>query len=160
MTCIYLNWLCRSRAGDWDPINRFHPSACCCLSQTRISMSIDICRVCFFALNDVRWEKDARCVDTGGIVDHHSLNLLYMTYACTINAKQKSINQSINQSQLSLLTNSTKVSIPSQESERSCICVLGVSVHTKPGKWAIMYLCARSIGPYQARKMSGHVFVC
>ena len=98
MTCIYLNWLCRSRAGDWDPINRFHPSTFCCLSQTRISMSIDICRVCFFALNDVRWEKDARCVDTGGIVDHHSLNLLYMTYACTINAKQKSINQSINHS--------------------------------------------------------------
>ena len=139
MTCIFLNWLCRSREGDWDPINRFHPSTFCCLSQTRISMSIDICRVCFFALNDVRWEKDVRCVDTGGIVDHHSLNLLYMTYACTINAKQKSINQSI-----------TVVSI--NKFHRS--------VHTKPGKWAVMYLCARNIGPYQARKVSGHVFVC
>ena len=31
--------------------------------------------------------------------------------------------------------------VSSQESERSCICVLGVSM-------------------YQARKVSGHVFVC
>ena len=33
------------------------------------------------------------------------------------------------------------INVPSQESERSCICVLGVSM-------------------YQARKVSGHVFVC
>jgi hypothetical protein len=61
--------------------------------------------------------------------------------------------------------------VPSQETERSCICVLQVSdfasfydfyvrmelfwqcdifCHvTKPGKWTVMYLC-----------VSGHVFVC
>jgi hypothetical protein len=36
------------------------------------------------------------------------------------------------------------VPVPSQESERSCICVLRVSLPSL----------------YQARKVSGHVFVC
>ena len=66
-----------------------------------------------------------------------------------------------------------RVSLPDQESEWSCICVLGyryqtrkVSGHvfvckgivTRPGKWVVMYLCIRISLPslYQARKVSGH----
>ena len=45
------------------------------------------------------------------------------------------------------------INVPSQESERSCICVLGVSRQESERS------CICVLG-YQARKVSGHVFVC
>jgi len=49
-----------------------------------------------------------------------------------------------------LVVSMLSLSSPSQESGRSCICVLGVS-----GKCVVMYLCVRGV-----RKVCGHVFVC
>ena len=74
-----------------------------------------------------------------------------------------------------------QVCIPGQESERSCIYVLGISImYTRPGEGTVMYMCFRDINQvcipgqeserscicvlgisikcvYQARRVSGHV---
>ena len=76
-----------------------------------------------------------------------------------------------------------EVCIPGQESERSCVCLLGISVkcvyqarrggshiymfygyqssvYTRPGEGAVMYICFRDINRvYQARRGDGHVYV-
>ena len=41
---------------------------------------------------------------------------------------------------------------------RKYIATFYWSAFTKPGQWAVMYLCVRGI--YQARTVSRHVFVC
>ena len=48
------------------------------------------------------------------------------------------------------------INVPSQESERSCICVVGVS--SQESEWSC--ICVLGVSMYQARKVSDHVFVC
>ena len=59
----------------------------------------------------------------------------------------------------------------SQESDRSCICVLGVSVRKVTGHVYVMYMCVRGISQesdwscicvlgVSVRKVTGHVYVC
>jgi hypothetical protein len=56
-----------------------------------------------------------------------------------------------------------KVPVPSQESERSCICVLGVhfiEVPVPSQESERSCICVLGISMYQDRKVSSHVFVC
>ena len=48
------------------------------------------------------------------------------------------------------------INVPRQESERSCICVLGVPSQESERSC----ICVLGVSMYQARKVSGHVFVC
>ena len=49
--------------------------------------------------------------------------------------------------------------VPSQETERSCMCVWGYFACTKPGNRTVMYVCLGVFCLYQARKQNGHVCV-
>jgi hypothetical protein len=53
------------------------------------------------------------------------------------------------------------VSLPSQESYWSCICVLGVSLPNQESDWSCICVLGVSLPSlYQARKVIGRVSVC
>ena len=49
--------------------------------------------------------------------------------------------------------------VPSQERERSCLCVLGVSLYQVRKVSNHVFVCVR-VSLYQARKVSDNVLVC
>ena len=51
------------------------------------------------------------------------------------------------------------VYVPSQESQRSYICVRCRGICTQPGKSAVIYMCQMQWYMYLARKVSGHIYV-
>ena len=55
----------------------------------------------------------------------------------------------------------SEVPVSSQESEQSCICVLGeVPVSSQESEQSCICVLGLVKCLYQARKVSGHVFVC
>ena len=63
--------------GGSRSINRFNPATFLCLSQTRNWIFNYICRDLFCVFSELR--REVRFVDTGGIIDHHCLNILFIT---------------------------------------------------------------------------------
>ena len=51
------------------------------------------------------------------------------------------------------------VYVPSQESQRSYICVRCRGICTQPGKSTVIYMCLMQGYMYLARKVSGHIYV-
>ena len=69
------------RGEDWDPIHRFNPAICVCLSQagTWISNVIRCCRSCV-KWDQLRWEVIVGFNDIGGINYHHPFTLSFHNY--------------------------------------------------------------------------------
>ena len=74
---IFVNLTCINQTIAFsDPINRFNPTTCLCLSQARTWISnVKWCGLFLCSVNDVGLEVMVSFVDIGRIVDNHCLNL-------------------------------------------------------------------------------------